>query len=50
MTPDLTLDNNATKIQIRLMTDIDYVTVIKGLGYMTITGYKRVRVHDYNRL
>ena len=26
MTPDLTLDNNATKIRIRLITDIDYVT------------------------
>ena len=29
MTPDLTLDNNATKIRIRLITDIDYVTDIK---------------------
>ena len=26
MTLDLTLDNNATKIRIRLITDIDYVT------------------------
>ena len=26
MTPDSTLDNNATKIRIRLITDIDYVT------------------------
>ena len=29
MTPDLTLDNNATKIRIRLITDIDYVTLRK---------------------
>ena len=29
MTPDLTLDNNATKIRIRLITDIDYVTDTK---------------------
>ena len=28
MTPDLTLDNNATKIRIRLITDIDYVTIM----------------------
>ena len=32
MTPDSTLDNNATKIRIRLITDIDYVTMLEDIG------------------
>ena len=28
----------------------DYKRVIKGLGCMTIKGYKRIRVHDYKRV
>ena len=35
MTPDLTLDNNAIKIRIRLITDIDYVTLIQ--AYIAIS-------------
>ena len=36
MTPDLTLDNNAIKIRIRLITDIDYVTIAKPLNDLLI--------------
>ena len=28
----------------------DYQRVIKGLGCMTIKGYKRIRMYDYKRV
>ena len=42
MTPDLTLDNNATKIRIRLITDIDYVTNLMDHSDLDLANFEAI--------